>query len=135
MPWYYIEVHHGGGHQSRTSKWVWRDEPAPVKTSADIENFVDGEFDGSYFGGASAVFHVTRVTKLPVTVKARLRENYQRVSDHAAKMLGLLTTTPTHPPRCPTNSGNSGIRQCTRAAGHRGKCDISGRHDRQKFGE
>lgn len=130
--WYYIEVHHGGGHQSTTSKWVYREKSVPIKTSADIENFCDGEFDGTYFGGDSAIFHVKAVRKLPAQEHAGLIKSYQASITHAEKMLAVLHNTETHPPRCPKRPNE--MFQCVREANHKGKCDVSKRHNREKFG-
>lgn len=142
MPWYYIEVHSGGGHQSTTSKWVWRDKPVSIKTSVDVENFVDGEFDG-YYLGESAIFHVKRVKKLPVQTHDRQLANYRSAIANAHKMLDILFQTPTHPPRCNVETsrypGDPHLQhltgRCNRALHHRGKHESQKRHNREKFGE
>lgn len=132
MPWYYIEVHSGGGHQCTTSKWTWRETPAKITTSEDIENFCEPEFDGYYFGGDSAIFHVKKVSKLPVTVYANMQASAKARMKQEAQMLVVLNKTPTHPPRC-TLLDEPGVR-CRRAAGHKGRCDTTKRPNREKFG-
>lgn len=143
MPWYYIEVHSGGGHQSTTSKWTWRDKPAPIKTSADIENFVDGEFDGHYFGGDSAIFHVKRVSKLPAMIHERLVKSQGYKVVDATRMMKVLRATKTHPPRCTAQTSRYPkdgqlahlLSRCNKRLGHRGKHDATGRTNREKFGD
>lgn len=132
MPWYYIDVSHGGGHQSHTSAWVWREKRIPIKTSEDIRELVDDVWDSGHdWGGdfgSSAIFRVKEVKKLPLVVHERKELGARRRIEEAEKVLAALKKTGKHPARCtaetPRWPNDERLKhltsRCRKALGHKG---------------
>lgn len=143
MPWYFVTVQHSSGHQSSTYKWIWRNDPVPIKTSEDIENLVDGEFNDYYFGGDSTIFRVKRVSRLPAAVAQRKMTWAEQTIRAARSMIETLQTTKTHDRRCETTTSRFPKDEklkhlqgrCVRTAGHKGNCDASKCVNVERFGD
>ena len=140
MPWYYMWVQHGGGHQSTTDTFFWRDRPVPIDKAEHVRDLADEEFGSRDWGENSAIFRVKRVPKLPASVKERLLDSYARRIAVAKEITKILGKTKTYKPRCQEEvqswPGTVFKSRCIKFKGHKGKCD--GRYwkrDRAKVGE
>lgn len=127
MPWYYMWVKHGGGHQSTTDKFFYRDKPVPIDKAEHIRDLADEEFGYRDWGENSAIFRIKRVPKLPAIVKQRMLDGYARRIAAAKEMTKVLGRTKTYKPRCPKQAPaypeTSFMNQCIKFEGHKGKCD------------
>ena len=143
MPWYFVHVIHGGGHQSNTYKWIWRRKPVPIKTSEDIETFVEGEFNDHYFGGDSAIFRVKRVSRLPAAIVQRKMAWAEQTIRAAQAMIATLQATKTYDRRCETTTSRYPKDEklkhlhgrCVRTACHKGNCDATKPVNVERFGD
>lgn len=87
MPWYKLEADHGPGHQSRTVKYVWRDEPMSMTEERDA--FEDAFDDLNW-----PIGEVVKLGRLPKEVHPEMVERYERQGREASRMLKILVDTP-----------------------------------------
>lgn len=85
MPWYKISVDHGGGHQSHSERFVWRDERA---SKAEREQMFEDFCEDRYM--ENAIGKVRAVAKLPEKVRREKIDDYRYEIDHAKRMLKIL---------------------------------------------
>lgn len=83
--WFKVYANHGGGHQSYTEEFVWRNErPSKDERKYMWEEMVDGNRMNNAIGG------VRLVRALPEKVRTQKIENYKRKIEASMKMLKIL---------------------------------------------
>lgn len=89
MPWFLIKVAHGPGHQSRSEKYVWSDNPRPSRETKRewFENFVDERHMNDPIGKV-------RKAKLPEKERQWKIKSAQAKKRDAEAMLKILRTDP-----------------------------------------